>query len=95
MITVIAKQIVKEGMVEQFKESVKPLIAETREEAGCIKYELAQDVNDKKVLAMVEAWESMEHLQAHMQSKHFLAAMPKLAGFMEKEADVNIYQTVL
>lgn len=95
MIKVIAKITVKDGMVEQFKSNVTELIAETRKEAGCISYQLFQDINNSNVLTFVEEWESMEALQQHMKAKHFLDIVPKLSELQEKETEVTINSLVM
>lgn len=95
MIKVIAKLTIKEDMIELFKNSVTELIAETRKEAGCIQYQLFQDINNKKVLSFVEEWESMETLQMHMKSKHFLETVPKLAELEEKESEIMVSTLVI
>ena len=95
MIKVIAKQTIKADQVGNFKKLVVELVAETRKEEGCISYQLFQDVNNSSILAFIEEWQSPEALQSHMKSKHFLAAMPKLAELREKESEVNIYSAVM
>ena len=49
MVVLIAKNTVKEGLQEEFLEIAKEMIARTREEAGCISYDLAGDQNDTQV----------------------------------------------
>ena len=90
MIKVIAKLTIKEDMVELFKNIVNELITETRKEAGCIQYQLFQDINNKQVLSFVEEWESIEALQKHMKSKHFLENVPKFAELEEKEPEIIV-----
>ena len=95
MIKVIAKMTIKEDMVETFKSSITELVAETRKEAGCIAYQVFQDVKDKKVLTFVEEWEGMEVLKRHMSSKHFTEMMPKLAKLQEKDMELSVCTLVI
>lgn len=95
MIKVIAKQTIKEDKIEEFKSIVSELVAKTREEEGCIFYQLFQDVKDKKTLTFLEEWQSMEALQTHMQSPHFKEAMPKLALLQEKEGEISVCTLVI
>ena len=95
MIKVIAKQTIKEDMVEEFKSSISELVEETRKEDGCLSYQLFEDIKNKKLLTFVEEWESMEALQSHMSSKHFQEAMPKLAKLQEKEMELSVCTLVL
>lgn len=95
MIKVIAKITVREDMIDTLKSFIPELVAETRKEAGCISYQLFQEVNNKKVFAMVEEWESPEVLKKHMNSKHFQDAIPKLSEIQEKDMEVNIFNLVI
>lgn len=95
MIKVIAKITIKEDMVDTLKSIISELVAETRKEAGCIIYQLFQDVNNKKVFAFIEEWESPEALQNHMNSKHFQEAIPKMSEIQEKDMEVNICTLVI
>lgn len=56
MVVLIAKNTVKEGLQEEFLEIAKEMIARTREEAGCISYDLASDQNDTQVFYFIEKY---------------------------------------
>ncbi|HEY8908721.1 MAG TPA: putative quinol monooxygenase [Desulfosporosinus sp.] len=95
MIKVTAKMVIKDDMAEELKSSVLELVAETRKEAGCLVYQLFQDVNNQKVFTFVEEWESTEALEKHLNSKHFKEAGPKLAKVLEKDMEINVYTLVM
>lgn len=92
MIKVVAKNFLKEGTKEEVLEIFKELVAETVKEKGCIKYEVFEDLKNPNILSMIEEWESMEDLTAHMNSEHFKKLVPSLAKFMEKEGEINLYK---
>jgi len=96
MIKVIAKNFIKEDKVEEFIEKAKRLIQETTEkDAGCIHYELFQDLKNPQILTIMEEWESNEALGKHMASKHFLTIVPQMADFSEKPGETNLYQKLV
>lgn len=95
MIQVIAKKFIKPECVEDFIETARELVELTRQEAGCIQYDLSQDVTNPTVLSFIEQWESSEMLNAHMETEHFLRLVPLLATFSDREGDLNIYAPVL
>ncbi|MDR5659501.1 putative quinol monooxygenase [Serpentinicella sp. ANB-PHB4] len=95
MVKVIVKMTIHEGMEEELKTILRPLVAETRKEQGCISYELFQDVNNKREFSFIEEWESAQALQQHMQSKHFKEAMPQLNKLQEKEMEVSVCTLVI
>jgi len=94
MIKVVAKSIVKEDKIEEFKSLAEKLIAETRKETGCISYQLFQDINDEKVFAMIEEWESSDDLQNHINSEHYRKIVPQLAN-LRKNSEINKYKLVM
>lgn len=95
MIKIVAKFTIKEDKIAEFKNHAADLAAETRKENGCISYELFQDINDLKVLAFIEEWESKDALDSHMESKHFKEIFSKMAKIQEKDPEVSMYSLVL
>ncbi len=91
MIQVVAKNFAKVEMVETVIEQYKELVELTRQEEGCIAYELHQDVKNPQILTMIEQWESMPALEAHLSSDHFKRIVPGIKQHMEKETELNIY----
>lgn len=49
MILLIAKNTVQEGKQQEFVELAKKMIENTRQEEGCIYYDLVADQNDEQV----------------------------------------------
>lgn len=70
MIYVIATITIKKGTAAQVIAAAKPCIASTRAEAGCISYDLNQDVENENVLTFVERWKSREDLELHFKQPH-------------------------
>ena len=62
----------KEGKRDEFvKRLLREKIAEhTRMEQGCIKYEYYLPIDRADELFLLEAWESREDQQIHLQSDH-------------------------
>ncbi|MFW5873726.1 MAG: putative quinol monooxygenase [Bacillota bacterium] len=97
MIKVVAKFVVQEDRVDDFKDMVTELIEKTRKEEGNVFYELYQDVSNPQTLAFIEEWESQEALKAHMGTDHFKKTVPKLEGLLIHDMDepeINIYKLV-
>ena len=93
MIKVVAKQYVKEGRLEEFLPIAKKLVEETNEkDAGCIRYEMYQDISNPLTVTVIEEWESDAALDAHMKSAHFQSLIPKLGELCEKPAEINLYK---
>ena len=61
---------VKKGEEKTLLEAAKPAIAATLEEKGCKRYELNQDLENPTKFTMIERWDSVADLEAHMASDH-------------------------
>lgn len=91
MIYVVAKNFIKEGKTEEFRQQAARLIEETRKEAGCIFYDLCQDINNPNVLTFIEKWQDKEALDLHMNMPHFKEIVPKL-GELRESSELAIYK---
>ena len=65
MVVLIAKNTVKEGLQQEFLKLAKEMIARTREEAGCISYDLAGDQNDTQVFYFIEKYQDERAVEFH------------------------------
>ncbi|MCI0458846.1 MAG: antibiotic biosynthesis monooxygenase [Gemmataceae bacterium] len=87
MIHVIATIELAEGQREVFLEEFRQIVPLVRAEAGCLEYGPALDVPTgiaaqaplrENVVLVVEKWESVEALKAHLQAPHMLAYRPRV-----------------
>ena len=94
MLTIVAKSTIAPAKREQFIAQVQELIALSRQEAGCLGYDLCQDSDNPNVLAFIEQWQDTAAIKAHRQSAHFKKIVPLLDGLREG-AEINIYQKLV
>lgn len=69
-LSIVAITKAKPESVDIVKAELLKLIDPTRQEVGCIQYNLHQDNNDPSVFIFYEQWQSLELLQQHLQSAH-------------------------
>jgi len=89
MISVIATISVKPGTREQFLAVFKANVPAVLEEDGCIEYFPAVDIDsglppqelDPNAVVILEKWESLTALRAHLASPH-------MAEYREKVKDI-------
>jgi len=55
---------------EAFLPHAKKMLAATRQEAGCLVYSYAFDVEDAGLVRIYEAWQSRAHSDAHYEVPH-------------------------
>jgi quinol monooxygenase YgiN len=70
---------------EELKSVCLGLVEPTRNEAGCISYDLFQDVTIPGKFTFIENWQSKEHLDDHLKSSHFVAAATAFGNIVTKE----------
>ena len=78
MIRVIASFVIDPEKVDQVIEIAGELIGLTREEKGCVHYDLVQSLEQDNLLTILEAWETQEDLDAHSASEHFARLVPQI-----------------
>ena len=94
MVKVVAQNTLVPEKVDEAINLYQELVAKTRQENGCIKYELFQDVKDPAILTVIEEWESQEALDLHMKTEHFTRIVPMVNEF-KVTSNLNIYKKVI
>lgn len=79
MVKIIAQFNIKKDSVAKAIDLAKELVKTTRQEKGCLQYDLLQEKGAPELLIIVEAWESQEVLDIHSASEHFGRIVPQLA----------------
>lgn len=96
MIYLIATLEIKPGSLPAIMEAVAPCLKATREEEGCISYDLFQSQSNETTLTFVERWESREALEAHFETPHLKAW--RAAGetfFLDRKIEIITPQDVV
>ncbi len=75
MIHVMARINVKPEYATQARDILRTLVDATREEAGCLAYELFQRPDAPHVFQTVEQWTDQAAADAHMKTVHVGAAI--------------------
>jgi quinol monooxygenase YgiN len=91
MIHVIATIGTLPGRRDEFLAAFRQLVPTVRAEAGCLEYgptvDLAAPISGQPpirndVVTVVEKWESVDALQAHLATAHMLAYREKVKGLV-------------
>jgi quinol monooxygenase YgiN len=94
MITIVAKNTIKQGKTEEFKLLAESLINESRKEEGCIAYNLYEDSNNCNILTFIEQWENKDAINAHNKSEHFTSIVPQFVDFKDGPSEINLYNKI-
>ncbi len=93
MVFVIATIYVESGKREAFLEIFNRNVPNVRAEEGCIAYTPTVDVESgipiqgparEDVVIVVEQWESLDHLRAHLATPHMAAYQEEVADIVER-----------
>ncbi len=93
MIWVIATIELKPNSREDYLKILRDNVANVKAEAGCLDYAPAVDIDSglpvqeavrSDVVTIVEAWESLENLVAHLKAPHMLSYRDAVTGYVKK-----------
>ncbi len=86
MLFVIAEDFIKEEKVETVLSFYEELVLKTRDEVGCLSYELTHDLKNPGHFIFLEKWEDEDALIKHTKSEHFKRLVPQIDQHIRKEA---------
>jgi quinol monooxygenase YgiN len=94
-VRVVAHLIALPGHQEALKSVLTGLVEPTRQEDGCLLYELLQNQEDPTDFVFVEEWESEALINAHLDSPHINEAEAKLEGLLAAPPDIRLYRLLV
>lgn len=93
MIVVLATIELNPGKRNDFLAEFKKIVEPVRAEEGCIEYFPATDHSTnlpaqgparEDIVVVIEKWESIEALEAHLIAPHMMAYRPKVKDFVKR-----------
>ena len=75
----------KAGKEGDLRELLEGLIHPTKQEPGCVTYDLHQGVSDPSVFYFYENWESGEDLDAHLSAPHLTAFAARIPELLDEQ----------
>jgi len=82
-LTILAQITAAPGQESLVRAQLEKLVPTTREEQGCLQYDLHVDNEAPGFFVFYENWESRELWQAHMNAPHLAAYMAATEGAIE------------
>lgn len=94
-IRVVAQINALPGKEEEVKSILAGLVEPTRQEAGCIQYELLQNNTEPNNFVLLEEWETQAALDGHSAAAHTKTAEANVDSLLAKTPpDVRFYRVV-
>lgn len=81
-------------MEARLRESLLGLLAPTRQEAGCINYDLHQSPDDPASFLFHENWTGKPALDAHLKSPHIAALLPHVNELCVAFPEIRIWERI-
>lgn len=91
---VVARIKAEPDKVEEVRALLTGLIEPTRQESGCVSYELLQNREDPTDFTFVEEWTGQSAFAAHFETEHMKDALPKVPDLTSEAPDIRTYAVV-
>ena len=92
IVTVVATFHAKPGKETELKAALTALVAPTRQEAGCLNYDLHILPENPAKFLFHENWASRAQLDAHLQSAHIKALLPRVDALCVAFPEITIWE---
>ena len=94
IITVVATFQARPGKETELKNALIGLVAPTRNEAGCLNYDLHASPEDPAKFLFHENWTSKAHLDAHLANTHIQALLPRVSELCIALPEIKIWERI-
>lgn len=85
MLKLIAEDFIQVDKIAEVLPLYVELIEKTKQEQGCIAYDLYHDLKNKGHFVFIEEWIDRAALDAHVQSEHFQRLVPLIDAHKRQE----------
>ncbi len=93
-VTVVATFEAKPGKENELRRALLTLVAPTRQETGCLNYDLHVLPEDPTKFLFHENWTSKAHLDAHLKNTHIQVLLPRLDKLVVGMPEIKIWEKI-
>lgn len=94
-IVCVAQFIAKEGRQDELLQFLHDLIAPTKKEAGYLRYELNQAIDNPRAITFIEKYRSQEDFDFHCNTPYIKGFFDKVAAPLTDAVTVTLYKEIL
>jgi quinol monooxygenase YgiN len=94
MLTIFAFAQARPGKEKELEEALLTLLAHTRQETGCINYDLHRHLDQPGEFAFYENWVDKEALEQHRASPHVTAFRAKAGELIVGPLQIDLFEMV-
>jgi len=93
-ISVLARVRARPGMEREVRRACFALVEPSRQEQGCINYDLHQSADDPCLFMFYENWESREDLERHLETAHAHRFDETTDGMLAEEEEITFWEMI-
>ena len=90
-VTVLAFFKAKPGMEATVEQAIRALVEPTRQEAGCINYDLHRSSDDGSLFMLYENWVSKKVLDEHLNMPYLRDFLAKADAILAQPVDIKLW----
>jgi quinol monooxygenase YgiN len=94
MIHILARIVARPDGAAAVEAALAELASHTRNEAGCISYEVFRRTEAQGEFMTVEQWRDVAATDAHMATPHVAAALAKVGALLAAAPEIHRYEPV-
>jgi quinol monooxygenase YgiN len=95
MIRIMARMSARAGSEALLRDVLQQLLAPSRGEAGCLRYELFENEDHPGEFVTVEQWEDQAAADAHLATPHVAAALARAGGLLAQVPLIHRFRQVV
>jgi quinol monooxygenase YgiN len=93
-LTVLARITAKSGMESQVRDVLLSIVNPSRNDPGCLNYDLHQAQENPALFLFHENWTSKSHLDQHLRTPHVQAALGKLGQLLAQAPEITHWERI-
>jgi len=93
-VTVIARVRAKPGLEAKVKQECLALVAPSREEEGCINYDLYQSTDNPALFIFYENWKNRGDIERHLDMPHCSVFDERTEGMLAEPEEITMCEMI-
>ena len=94
-VVVVARLVAQRGKEDQVLEALHGLIKQTRDEPGCLRYELNQSIDDPRTFTFIEKFESDAAFEVHKNAPYITCFFREVAPRLLETQQIVLHREIL
>ena len=91
---VVARIKAKKDKIEEVGKKLRGLLSPTRQESGCLQYDLHQSSDDTSIFYFYEKWTDDKALAVHLQMPYVQEMMREAASLLAEAPEIQRVQKI-